>query len=84
MLWNLAASLLISALIGAAIAWHRKRWLAKHAADQKSPEPIIAAVSPISGAIIATGTEALADAGHLDGDGCGHFGDACHHDGTDY
>jgi hypothetical protein len=83
-MWNLAIALLIAAIIGAGIAWHRKRWLAKHAADPKSPEPMVAAVSPITGAMIATGTEALADAGHLDGDGCGHFGDACHHDGTDY
>ena len=77
-------SLLFTIAVVAAVAWHRRRWLVKHAADPKPQEPVIAAVSPVTGAVIATGCEALADASHSNGDGCGHFGEDCHHDGSSY
>jgi hypothetical protein len=77
-------SLVVMAVVVALSWWHRRRWLVKHGADPKPQEPMIAAVSPVTGAVIATGCEALADASHTDGDGCGHFGEACHHDGSSY
>jgi hypothetical protein len=80
-MWNLAFAFLIALAVVGVVAWHRERWLAKRRLP--SPVPMVSAVSPITGAIIATGTEALSDASHQDGDGCGHFGDACHHDGMD-
>jgi len=56
------AILVTLAVIGAA-AWHRRRWVARHTNDPKATAPIVAAVSPCTGELIATGQEAVSDHG---------------------
>ena len=56
-------SLIVTLASLGAAAWHRRRWLARHAAAKKCAAPKIASISNITGELIATGSELGADTG---------------------
>ena len=62
MLVHLFTAAIVVTIVGT-VAWHRKRWVARHANDPKATAPIVAAVSPGTGELIATGQEAVSDYG---------------------